>query len=84
MPLIMRAHELITIAASNKLKPSVRKVPDEAKVLRAISMKKMFKKKKSIMFIMLASMSKNCDIVKSKRMKIEYRPIVRRDKFSMY
>lgn len=71
MPLIMRTQEPMTIAASNTLKTSIRKVPDEANVFRAISIRKIFKKAKSIAWSISASMSKNCEIVKSNRMKIE-------------
>ena len=59
IPLIISAHEPITIAASNRLNPSMRNLPDEAKVLSAISMKKTLRKMKSIRLSKSASMSKN-------------------------
>ena len=59
MPLIMRTHEAITMTASNKLKPSMRKAPEEANVFRAISMKKIVRKTKSILLSRLVSIEKN-------------------------
>ena len=83
IPRIIRPHDPMTIAASNRLNPSIRNVPDDANVFKAISMKKTLRKTKSIMLTNSASISKNWEIVKSKSMKIEYRPIVRRDRFSI-
>jgi len=80
----MRAQETITIAASNKLKPSVRKEPLEAKVLKTISKKKNVKKHKSIAAITFTSTGNSVDIVRSNKMKTEYKPIVSREIFSMY
>ena len=84
IPLIMSTHETITIAASNRLKPSIRNCPLLANVFRMISMKKIVKKTKSILLSKSASISKRSLIVRSNRMKILYRPIVSSDKFSMY
>ena len=49
--MIMRAQETITIDASNRLKPSIRNAPLEAKVLKTISKKKIVKKIKSMVAI---------------------------------
>ena len=46
-------------------------------------MKKIDKKNKSIVCITFWSTVNSWDIVKSKRMKHEYNPIVKRDKFSV-
>ena len=48
MPRISSAHETITIVASNKLKASMRNVPEEANDLRIISMKNTVRNTKSI------------------------------------
>ena len=80
----MRQKDTTTMVASKMLKPSIRKPPLEAKVFKTISIKKMVKKVKSIVSSIFASIVNSDDMVKSNRMKIEYSPIVTRDKFSMY
>ena len=84
IPLIRRPHETSTIAASNKLKPSIKKVPEDANVLRKISTAKMVRKIRSIVLRSFASIVKSADIVRSNKMKMEYNPIVNKDRFSMY
>ncbi len=84
IPFIRRAQETSTIAASNKLKPSIRKVPEDANVFRKISAAKMVRKIKSMVFRSFASIVKRADIVKSNKMNIEYNPIVNKERFSMY
>ena len=84
MPLIIRAQDTMTIVASNRLKPSIINVPDEANVLRNISVAKMVRKMKSIVSRSLGSMVNRADIVRSNRIKTEYMPIVSSDRFSIY
>lgn len=48
IPSRLKTSEVSTIAASKKLKKSVRNIPEEANVLRPISMKKNVKKMESI------------------------------------
>jgi hypothetical protein len=48
IPSRLKTSEVSTIAASKKLKKSVRNIPDEANVLSPISMKKNVKKMESI------------------------------------
>ena len=84
IPFSMRQKDTTTIVASKILKPSIRKPPLEAKLFKTISIKKMVKKVKSIVSSNFASIVNSDDMVKSNKMKIEYSPIVTRDKFSIY
>jgi len=59
----------MTMMASNMLKPSLRKSPPDANVLRRISVKKMVKKPKSMSSSVCGLISKNWDKVKSNKMK---------------
>ena len=84
IPCIIKAQDTMTMVASKRLKPSIRKAPLEANVFRIISVRKTVRKTKSIVSKSVVSSKKSSDMVRSKRMKIEYKPIVRSDKLSMY
>ena len=84
IPCIIKPNETTTIVASKILKPSIKNLPLEAKVFKMISMRKMVKKTRSIVSSSFASIVNSCDIVRSKRMKTEYKPIVNSDIFSIY
>ena len=84
IPFILRAKDTKTIAASKKLNASSMKLPLEAKVFSVISTKKNVRKNRSMVWRIVGSMWKRGDMVRSKRMKMEYKPMSTRDKFSKY
>lgn len=77
IPPTLRNQELMTILASNMLKKSSsRKANELAKVFRAISMKKIVKKYRSIVSTVFYGMGRYTDRVRSYRMNTVYNPIV--------
>jgi hypothetical protein len=69
IPIKLRISEIITIDASKQLKKSTKNIPEDANTFSTISIKKNVKKEKSIVDIVLGSVSRMSEKVKSNKMK---------------